>query len=218
MSIKCEDLLSLKMFADIKLVAGQTGLGRRISWPYVGTTPSVAEWVHGGELLFITGVGGIYDDSQKLLKLLNECINKRLAGLVILLGEEYIKEVPQELIDLANRSAFPLFAMPWSVKLIDVTQEIVQLIMFNKFEIKKSKSFLGRVLFSEFDDYANLLNLADVYEIKLLDCFFICVFNLPKEDYDAFSEDSLEESVQQSIVMLCREKSCRWLLWCTVAA
>lgn len=144
MSVTCKDLLTLKHFQKIKLVAGEEGLDRIITYPYTGQTASVSDWVHGGELLFITGVshnGGL------LPKLLQECIIKKLAGLVVLTGSKYIKELPQELLDIANQAKFPLFTMPWDLKLIDVTREITRIIDYDQIESQKIHHLLNYLIF-----------------------------------------------------------------------
>lgn len=76
MSVTCQDLLTLKYFERIKLVAGPNGLDRTVTWPYVGQTSTVSQWVHGGELLFITG---IVHSADKLKDLILECIQKKLS-------------------------------------------------------------------------------------------------------------------------------------------
>lgn len=38
MAIYCEDLFKLSSFRDARLRGGRTGLGRKITWPYVGAT------------------------------------------------------------------------------------------------------------------------------------------------------------------------------------
>ena len=50
----CSQLLSLPSFQKIHLLAGESGLYRTISWPFVTVTPSVSDWLHGGELVFVT--------------------------------------------------------------------------------------------------------------------------------------------------------------------
>lgn len=45
MSVTCQDLLTLKYFERIKLVAGPNGLDRTVTWPYVGQTSTVSQWV-----------------------------------------------------------------------------------------------------------------------------------------------------------------------------
>ncbi|WP_455651512.1 PucR family transcriptional regulator [Phascolarctobacterium sp.] len=206
MSVTCQDLLPLKYFERIKLVAGQNGLDRTVTWPYVGQTSSVSQWVHGGELLFITGIA---HSADKLKDLILECIQKKLAGLVILVGNEYINAIPEELLSQADAADFPLFEMPWDVKLIDVTREITDLIMRDKFEIKKSKNFLGRLLFASDVDYRQMLDTAVINDIKLLEYKFIAVFNVSYPAGEVLTDaghDSIEDKLQHSVGSLCKEK------------
>lgn len=206
MSVTCQDLLTLKYFERIKLVAGQNGLDRTVTWPYVGQTSTVSQWVHGGELLFITG---IVHSADKLKDLILECIQKKLAGLVILVGNEYINSIPEELLTQADAADFPLFEMPWDVKLIDVTREITDLIMRDKFEIKKSKNFLGRLLFASDVDYRQMLDTAIINDIQLLEYKFIAVFNVSHPTDEIMTDaghDSIEDKLQHSVDSLCKEK------------
>lgn len=148
MSICCVDLLELECFQNIKLIAGKEGLYRGVSWPFICTTSTISQWVYGGELLFITGAG-IEPSEENLLLLMQESIEKNLSGMVILSGNGYIHTIPPSLIDLANRLSFPLFEMTWSLKLIDVTQEISQLIMKHRNQSKRHIAFLEQLLFSD---------------------------------------------------------------------
>lgn len=129
MSITCKDLLQLKLFKNITLAAGAEGLSHVITWPYVAQTDTISDWVHGGELLFVTGIA---HTENMLPELLEECIRKKLAGLVILTGSEYISQLPPYIIHRAGEAKFPVFAMPWEIKLIDVTREITNLIVYDQ--------------------------------------------------------------------------------------
>lgn len=206
MSIKCIDLLALKTFRQIELIAGKTGLTRVITWPHVGQTKTVAEWVHGGELLFITGV---IHSVEELEAVLDEGIAKRLAGLVVLVGDEYIKELPDSLIWRADRAAFPLFRMPWNLKLIDVTKEIIDLIMCDKFELKKAESFLGRLLFSSDLEPDDVLELAAVHDVHLGPFCFVALLDIHQKTeliLEALQQgDSIEADVQHTLQMLLQK-------------
>lgn len=93
MAIYCEDLFKLSSFRDARLRGGRTGLGRKITWPYVGATSSVSQWLHGGELLFLTGVG-IPSDDESLLNLVDECIQKTyLASFSCSIPNTYLKSL-----------------------------------------------------------------------------------------------------------------------------
>ena len=136
MSISCADLKGLRHFRQIRLFAGEKGLYRQISWPFICTTSTIFQWLHGGELIFISGAG-LDCGEESLLSLMRESVSKGLAGMVMLTGERYIPEIPPSLVELADASCFPLFEMPWDVKLIDVTQEISENIMYRKEQAKK---------------------------------------------------------------------------------
>ena len=113
MSVTCQDLLTLKYFERIKLVAGPNGLDRTVTWPYVGQHFNcLANGFTAASWLFITG---IVHSADKLKDLILECIQKKLAGLVILVGNEYINSIPEELLAQADAADFPLFEMPWDV-------------------------------------------------------------------------------------------------------
>lgn len=99
--------------------------------------------------------------------------------------------------------------MPWDVKLIDVTREITDLIMRDKFEIKKSKNFLGRLLFASDVDYRQMLDTAIINDIHLLEYKFIAVFNVSHPADEIMTDaghDSLEDKLQHSVDSLCKEK------------
>lgn len=171
MAINCEDLFKLNSFRDARLVAGKTGLGRKITWPYVNTTPTVSQWLYGGELLFLTGVG-IPTDADSLLVLTRECIQKKLSGMVILLNPDIIPEIPSSLIEIADRDEFPIFQIPWNVKLIDLTQEIISYMEAEKEHSKNVKFFLETLLFSKNDDIESVMSF---YNISLHARYCLCM-------------------------------------------
>ncbi len=141
MSFCCKDLFQLKYFSKAKLLAGESGLNNQISLPYVRTTESISNWLYGGELLFV-----IYkDNDENLSLLLEECIQKKLAGIVILIDDKNIDKITDTMIDRANNEALPLFIMPWNIKLIDIIQEI-----FLKIEQKERKQKMVSIFLNHF--------------------------------------------------------------------
>lgn len=57
MNMKCRDLSTLRSFKKIRLIAGSGGLDHIITWVYINQDSSISDWIHGGELVFITGNG-----------------------------------------------------------------------------------------------------------------------------------------------------------------
>lgn len=203
MSITCKDLLQLKLFKNITLAAGAEGLSHVITWPYVAQTDTISDWVHGGELLFVTGIA---HTENMLPELLEECIRKKLAGLVILTGSEYISQLPPYIIHRADEAKFPVFVMPWEIKLIDVTREITNLIVYDQLERKKIRRFLGYLLFSPVTELQQAIDNAALETITIHKYNFVAIFSL-SQILPAAEKDTLEEKLQQQIEALCQAQN-----------
>jgi sugar diacid utilization regulator len=156
MYINCRDILKLPGMENLKLIAGENGLDRSVRWVHIVDVPEVSEWVNGGELIFITGVG-LKNSNKQLLDLLIEINNKNLSGLVINIGP-YIKSIPNELIDLANELKFPVFEIPFEVKLINLTQIISKAIFTKQMQNESLNSLMKDIIYEDYNE--EMLNRA----------------------------------------------------------
>ena len=59
MSLTIADVLALPGLDSMRLRAGEAGLDNAVRWPYVAENTGIAEWVLGGELVFVTGINQI---------------------------------------------------------------------------------------------------------------------------------------------------------------
>ncbi|MFL1416643.1 PucR family transcriptional regulator [Pseudomonas fildesensis] len=123
MSLTVADVLALPGLESMRLRAGSAGLDNAVRWPYVAENSGIAEWVLGGELVFVTGINHPRDEAN-LLQLLEEACQRQVAGLVILTGPAYIQIIPQRLLDAAKAAGMPLIEQPYSLKMVLVTQAI----------------------------------------------------------------------------------------------
>ena len=147
MATTCFQLLQLKSFQHIRLVAGKNGLYRKLSWPHICVMPSISQWLHGGELLFITG-SSFEADENTLMMLVRESVQLKLAGIVLLVGGESKLTITDTLRNYADENEFPLFEMPWDLKLVDVIQEISEMIIAQKELGDTKQRFFFELLFS----------------------------------------------------------------------
>lgn len=147
MATTCLQLLQLQSFQQIRLVAGEAGLYRKLSWPHICVMPSISQWLHGGELLFITGTS-FEPDEENLMMLLREAVEENLAGIVLLVGGETKLETTEALRAYADENELPLFEMPWELKLVDVIQEISEMIISQKNLGDTRQRFFFELLFS----------------------------------------------------------------------
>ncbi len=179
--VTCKDLLNLKVFKYIKLIAGKNGIYKTVTWTYICETIEFSKWVNGGELIFITGMGMDLDE-RSMKEFLLECGEKDISGVVILTNSEYIKEIPTSCIELANNLNLPLFNMAWDIKLIDATKEISNYIIERSFIENKEKELLKELLFSYSLDKERIYKLCKSCKFKTEDLYFAAVFNI--EDID----------------------------------
>ena len=195
MSFCCKDLFQLKYFSKAKLIAGENGLDNQISLPYVRTTESISNWLYGGELLFV-----IYkDESENISLLLEECIQKKLAGIVILIDEKNLNQITEDIINRANKKSLPLFIMPWDIKLIDIIQEIFLKIEQKREEAKNGKHFLESLLFSQDHINDNINVLAEFYNIKLRPFHYISILKMRKSSKAPYDISALSKSISSSL-------------------
>ncbi|WP_297487969.1 PucR family transcriptional regulator [uncultured Cetobacterium sp.] len=168
MFFRCMDLFNIESFKQAKLISGEEGAYKEISWPYIKTTDSIRKWVNGKELLFI-----LYDnENSNLYDLLKEAINKNLSGIVILTNftEEIITN---DLIELSNKHKFPLFLLPWNIKLLNLTQEIILAIQKYSTKNLEAQKIFRELLNSDKNYYKNLNKF---YNINICNYNFLGIF------------------------------------------
>lgn len=175
--ISCHDLLSLNIFRNINLLAGKDGIYKNVSWPYICQTLDFSQWINGGELMFLTGMGMDLSE-EKIIDLIHECVRKEISGLVILTNSEYISKISKNIIMIADKVGLPLFDMPWNIKLIDVTREIANYIMELNSNQNKEKELLNEVLFSQDLDGKGIINLINQSRFNLDRYVFVSEFKL----------------------------------------
>lgn len=138
----CYELLKISSFKNIKLVAGETGLDRKISWVYVLQTSSVENWVYGGEILFVM-------NTEDICKVLEDAVLHQISCAVVLKNKQNESILNDEAIDFANKENFPLFEMDYNIKILDVTREISTYIIHKQEKIDYLNYFFYNILISE---------------------------------------------------------------------
>ncbi|MDO5425383.1 MAG: PucR family transcriptional regulator ligand-binding domain-containing protein [Eubacteriales bacterium] len=135
---------------QMRLVAGESGLHRRIDWVHSIEDTEVARFLHGNELIFTTGIAG--NMPERLLCLAESLYLQDACGLVVNLGP-YIREIPEEVLTFCDQKAFPLFTIPWEIRLVDVTRTFTTRINENEFqELNLTEAFKNAIFNSGLPD------------------------------------------------------------------
>jgi|GEM_PF-143495 len=145
MSISCADISRLPGLESIRFRAGLSGGRRIVRWPYVAENDSIRPWVNGGELVFITGINHNRDEAN-LRQLIEEAVEREVAGLVILTGPEFIQQIPASVLELANRLEFPLLEQPYELPMVFVTEVISNAIVQDNLIGQSVRLFLTRLI------------------------------------------------------------------------
>jgi DNA-binding PucR family transcriptional regulator len=161
MIINCRNIKNLPAMESLKIVAGENGLDRIVKWVHYMENPGYIDWLKGGELILITGIL-LGKKVNKLLELVKNLNDKKVAGLVINVGP-YIEATPKEIIQLANSLNFPVFELPFEVKIIDFSQSICKAIFNSKIEKESMESFMREIIFNDVTYSEEILNRAMLY-------------------------------------------------------
>jgi len=105
---------------DLRVAAGQGGLQNEVSWLHVSELTDPTQFLEGGEFLLTTGLGvGELAASQR--EYVHRLAGHGLAGLGFGLGFGFA-EVPEPVVEEADRGACPVLSVPYGVPFVAVTK------------------------------------------------------------------------------------------------
>ncbi|MCI7106662.1 MAG: PucR family transcriptional regulator ligand-binding domain-containing protein [Agathobacter sp.] len=117
MAVELQRLIEKVAHMDVTLIAGEDGMHNLVSWVHMVETTEASDFLQGGEIAFVTGLG---ISNRITLLSLAECIYKKnAAGMIVNIGP-FIESIPQEVTDFCNEKEFPLFVIPWKIHLAEV--------------------------------------------------------------------------------------------------
>lgn len=110
-----KDLLSIKAIDGLTIVAGEDGIQNEISIVNIIENPDAFDWLSPNELLLSTGY--IFKGNEELQnRIIKELSEINCAGLIIKM-KRYFDEIPQNMIDQANKYGLPLLELPFEYTL-----------------------------------------------------------------------------------------------------
>ncbi len=155
------DVLQHKCFKNAKVIAGEDGLDNVIRWVHIMEVTNFEELLNGSELILSTGIG--WKDFKKTsVDYLERLIRANVSGLCIELVK-YANEIPEKMIELANKHNMPIIVFYQEVRFIDITQDINTELMNNQYKILSDLEEFSRKL-----NYTMLLPNAFKRVLKLI--------------------------------------------------
>ncbi|MFG1699292.1 PucR family transcriptional regulator ligand-binding domain-containing protein [Nonomuraea sp. NPDC049309] len=117
------EVLGASTLAGARLIAGESGLGRIVQRLNVMEVPDILAWVKPHELLLTTGYP-LRNTPQSLGRLVADLDERGLSALAIKLGR-YVDELPDEMVEQADRLGFPLILLPNDVGFDDILNQVL---------------------------------------------------------------------------------------------
>ncbi|MDR3563967.1 MAG: PucR family transcriptional regulator ligand-binding domain-containing protein [Negativicutes bacterium] len=123
MAVRVKDVMELDFItANLTLVAGRGGIDKVISYITIMEAPDFYEWVSGGEFVITTWYA-FKDHPELQIPSFTAMAERGIAALGIKVNR-FIQEVPQEILDLADRFKVPVFAIKRETKFREIVQAV----------------------------------------------------------------------------------------------
>ena len=126
-ALTVREMLGEDAMRGARIIAGAGGLDRVVTCLNVMTVPNIVRWTKQDEFLLTTGYP-LPRQPAEFCQLIEQLAANGLAGLGVKL-DEYLAEVPQAAVDLADRAAFPIIVIPAAQPLDDVLSQTFETIV-----------------------------------------------------------------------------------------
>ncbi len=126
-ALTVREMLGEDAMRGAKIIAGASGLDRVVTCLNVMTVPNIVRWTKQDEFLLTTGYP-LPRQPGEFCQLIEQLAANGLAGLGVKL-DEYLAEVPQAAVALADRAAFPIVVIPAAQPLDDVLSQTFETIV-----------------------------------------------------------------------------------------
>ena len=138
------EALETPYFRPAKLIAGHSGLDKKVSWAHILELTECRGYVNGDELILTTGAG--WKNEKDSLVFIRNLIAKNVAALCIQLGSKFnsfrtVSDIPQEMLDEANQSEMPLIVFPeeHDCRYVDLVRNLHSMILNKSYKTLMEK-------------------------------------------------------------------------------
>lgn len=204
-----KDLMELDYFQKnrLTLVAGANGLKRIVKRPNIAQLMNFNEWMAGGEFLLVNGVGLHLDETDQLLKLIENAQKGKAACIAFEISETYLPTIPTEAKTLADQLKLPIFTLSWDVPFGEILNTVYDYIIRKQMEESRILELMQNVLFADINE-EYILEQAAFYGFHLENphCVLIgdCISDTQHEDIYPFLQRCLHaefHSGQKAMIM-----------------
>ncbi len=153
------DCMQIEIFSNARIVAGHSGLSRRVAWVHVASAQDAAEWLNGGELVLTTPLNLPKTPKDEAIYI-QQLAGKGAAALAIAIGR-YSKPTSLEIHAAAEAHQFPVIEIPFTTRFAEVAKAVNQQITEANNTLAQRALDINRQLTRLVLDNGDLRDLAD---------------------------------------------------------
>ena len=151
--------LQLDILAGARLVAGNTGTQRAISWVFNVSASDFPNWLNGGELVITlpTHIPTAPDQQEAFFRAVAE---RGIVGMIVSIGQ-HLDEIPLSWCAWANALELPLISISYQERFIDIVRTLNEQIVQSSLTLVKRALYINQVLSRLVLDERGLQDVAD---------------------------------------------------------
>lgn len=116
-----------------------------MSWPNIAQTPSIREWLIGGDVIIMTGIGLECTD-EFLNSIVEQAVEKKAACLIVLLSPEHIPAIPHRRRFSPKKALFR-FLPHHGIRTLPRSWQIFPALLLERYRQEAFDSLLEELLF-----------------------------------------------------------------------
>ena len=171
--VTVKDILDLDIAKDWKVLAGNGGLSKTVSWFYICQEDEITPWVQGRELMILYG-SGVKRDTANLVRMVDICAERQISAILVLIGH-YFLELPAEMMDEADRLDVPVITMPASIPIGAVTKSVAYLLFSERHYMRRGGEALRDIIYGYDEDERSHFNTIERAGYKMRRRSFVAV-------------------------------------------
>lgn len=146
------DIYQLDYFQKekIELLGGAGGLDRLVTSVNFIQLFTFDQWMKGGEFLLTNGIGLHLNRSENIIKIITKANAQNVACIIFTINQ-YLPQIPDEAVTLANKLDFPIFRIPHEPPFSECISEVYNYIFKKRSEEISITALTQNLLFSDTD-------------------------------------------------------------------
>lgn len=188
--ITVQDTFSKPYFVNrFHLIAGKDGLHNKISHVSVMEVPDFAKHDLGQNLFVLTTFSFCKDNESKMIEILKSLIKKNISGILVKLNR-FITRLPDEVIQIANRSNFPIYTIEDDIPFREIITEISKNIINDQYDTIELMNAMYKNLYNSLINKVTLEEFIEKLQIQPLIQYY--VFTNGQISYNSNPDNSLD--------------------------